>query len=648
MNKKVLFVTLISSLVLSSCSTENGYSEFERTEAYFLETLEGYVSPYQWWKTSVTLNVNVKTTEPVKIWVMSAETGGTLYDYREVTTGGIAKFSAPQGRGTTVYVVGICRRNQKTLAVKLTGRNEENVVLDFTGSSSSKAKPQSEGDWSAMGTRATVTSADEPDPVNKSLYGSSVRGDGFLYELLDKQMDDYATMMDLLSQEGRNAKKEMKLNVDYELESKGPFNITWIAGNCMSNTPHVLGYYYHSPGTYEDIQYVDICETEVYDVVDGYAKVQYQVNQTAVNMYPEDNLQTDKWYAANFDMDDRWEKGGGNLQSRKGDNAWNSMAVFGRYGKNLKKVRGLTFEVNVPVGMRLGFYNRAEEVSRPDQYDRLLSKKVKPYTDRDSFKGTSFSAEAMNTINPEGNFRSFIQPLNDMMWMGMENRIDGGDLDCNDVIFGVTAKMDIYLPSVVEPDFYPAGEYVDQMPWTIAYEDLAREADFDFNDAVIKVVPDFENELCCVTVEAAGSPARMYLHYDAPDGTDMVLGEMHQMLGGWVGSRINTNASVAGTPFVEVDCVPWPKDFTMANDAKRFWIEIQRGTCEDCTDMITLAETPGQIPQALLVAGEWKWPMEGVHIFSAYNSFPNWAKDVTKTGYWGWYSAPKAGTTVSY
>lgn len=647
MNKKVLFVTLISSLVLSSCSTENGYSEFERTEAYFLETLEGYVSPYQWWKTSVTLNVNVKTTEPVKIWVMSAETGGTLYDYREVTTSGIVQFSAPQGRGTTVYVVGICGRTQKTEAVKLTGRNEENVVLNFTGSGSSKAKPQAKGDWSAMGTRATATSADEPDPVSRTLYGSSVKGDAVLVELSDAQRNEYADIMNLLIREKSNAKTVMGFNVDYELESNGPFNITWIAGNCTSNTPHVLGYYYHTPGTYEDIQYVDICETEIYDVIDGKAKVQYQVNQTAIDEYPEDNLVLGKWYAANFDMEDRWGKNAYFL-SRRGDNAWNSMAIFERYGRNICGLRGITFEINVPAGMRLGFYDRAEEKPRPDQYDRLVQKNVRPYTDRDNFKGTSYSAEAMNTINPDGNFRSFIEKGNNMMWMGMENDITGGDLDCNDVIFGVSAMMEIFMPSIVEPDFFPEGEYVDQMPWTIAYEDLAREADFDFNDAVIKVVPDFENELCCVTVEAAGSPARMYLHYDAPDGTDMVLGEMHEMLGGWVGSRINTNASVAGTPFVEVDCVPWPKDFTMANDAKRFWIEIQRGTCEDCTDMITLAETPGQIPQALLVAGEWKWPMEGVHIFSAYNSFPNWAKDVTKTGYWGWYSSPKAGTAVSY
>lgn len=647
MNKIILFVALVSLLVMSSCSTENGYSEFERTEAYFLEALDGNVSPNQWWKTSVTLKVTVKTTEPAKIWVMSAETGGTLYDYREVTTSGIVKFSAPQGRGNTVYVVGVCGRTQNTQAVKLTGRNEETVVMNLTNSGSYKAKTQLERNGSVMGTHATDTSSDEPESVSSTLYGRSARGNGFLLELSEEQRLDYADIMSKAIRESSNAKTVMGFNVDYELESNGPFNITWIAGNCMSRTPHILGYYYHSPGTYEDIQYVDVCETEIYDVIDGKAKVQYQVNQTAIDKYPEDNLVLGKWYAANFDMKDRWGSSA-YLPSRDGDNAWNSMGVFARYGMNICRLRGITFEINVPAGMRLGFYDRAEAIPRPDQYDRLISKKVRPYTDRENFKGASYSAEAMNTINPEGNFRSFIEKHDKMIWMGMENDITGGDLDCNDVIFGVSAMMDIYIPSIVEPDFFPEGEYIDQMPWTIAYEDVGREADFDFNDAVIKLVPDFENELCCVTVEAAGSPARMYLHYDAPDGTDMILGEMHEMLGGKVGSKINTSASVAGIPFVEVDCVPWPKDFTMANDAKRFWIEIQRGTCEDCTDVITLAENPGQIPQAILVAGEWKWPMEGVHIFSAYNNFKYWAKDGSRIGVWNWYTKAEEGMVVTY
>ena len=253
----------------------------------------------------------------------------------------------------------------------------------------------------------------------------------------------------------------------------------------------------------------------------------------------------------------------------------------------------------------------------------------------------------MNVVNQNGNFRSFIDEHENVMWMGMENDITGGDLDCNDVIFGVTVKMAIYKPGVVEPDLQPIPESDEVMPWTIAFEDVARNADFDFNDAVIKLMPDPKKELCTVTVMAAGSKARMYLHYDGPDG-DQNLGEIHELLGGKSTEFINTPMSIVSTPFVEVGSVKWPKGYNVATDAGRFYIEIQRGTCEECTDMITLADSPGKMPQALLVAGEWKWPKEGTHIFSTYHIFPSWAKDATKVNYWGWYGSPTSGNYVTY
>ena len=140
----------------------------------------------------------------------------------------------------------------------------------------------------------------------------------------------------------------------------------------------------------------------------------------------------------------------------------------------------------------------------------------------------------------------------------------------------------------------------------------------------------------------------MYLHYDGPDG-DVNMGEMHELLGNKNSQTyINTQRALAGTPFTLIDCVPWPKDYTMANDAKRFYIEIQRGTCTDCTDVIMLPTDPGQMPEALLVAGEWHWPMEGVHISDAYDDFSRWVQDETRTRFWEWYKLPELNTSVEY
>ena len=295
--------------------------------------------------------------------------------------------------------------------------------------------------------------------------------------------------------------------------------------------------------------------------------------------------------------------------------------------------------------MHIGFYLRSDEQPYPSQWQRLQQMGVKPYTNYQfNFMGTCFSAEALNI---DGMHRSFIIDDNEVIWMGMEDVLEGGDYDCNDVIFGVVTKLDInYMPDIVTPSFTTEGNY-NLFPWTLAFEDLYRDADFDFNDAVIKLVPDYEKEQCCVIVMAAGSTNRMYLHYDGPNG-DQNLGEIHELLGHHKHDIINTKSFIVSTPFVEIDCVPWPMTYTMNNDAQRFYIEVQRGTCTDCTDMITLAHEPGIMPEAVLVAGEWKWPIEGVHILKGYNRFRDWTKDVTRTRFWEWYNTPQNETYVSY
>lgn len=613
--------TMAASLMLAACSTDDGYTEYQRLEASFKNDLGGDVSSLQWWKTTVTLKVNVDAGSKTTLWAMSKEFGGMLYDMATVEGSGTVRLTVPQGKGNKVCLVAVCKNLYDSQTITLTGKAEEPVNVSLH----------------TPATRATS------NYTPTTLYGNSAQGNAEYYQFTPEQMDDWHSMMSVMSQESVNAKTGHGLNVDYELESNGPFYITWVAGGCLSTTPHVLGYYYHSPGTYEDIQYVDIGETEVYDYIDGLAKVQYQVDEATAATF---GVTANHWYDANFDMKDTWDSNP-TWGLRAGDDAYCSMAAYKRYGKGITTLRGITFKIDVPQGMRVGFYDRWEVSPRPDQYDRLMKYGVRPYTTRDNFMGISFSAERMNVVNENGNFRSFIDEHEHVMWMGVENDITGGDLDCNDVIFGVTVKMDIYKPGVVEPDLYPTAEYDDLMPWTIAYEDVARDADFDFNDAVIKIVPDPKNEQCRVTVMAAGCTSRMYLHYDGPDG-DQNLGEIHELLGGKHTDLINTPMAVASTPFVEAGCVKWPKGYDVATDAGRFYVEIQRGTCEGCTDLITLADSPGKIPEALLVAGEWKWPKEGTHIFSAYNIFPSWAKDATKVNYWSWYDWPVSGSCVEY
>jgi hypothetical protein len=212
----------------------------------------------------------------------------------------------------------------------------------------------------------------------------------------------------------------------------------------------------------------------------------------------------------------------------------------------------------------------------------------------------------------------------------------------------VAADVKIHNPDIIIPDLIVTDSYNSTLPWTLAFEDVYRDADFDFNDVVVKLTPNYEEEKCCVTLEAAGSTEQMYLCYNGPEGV-INFGEVHDLFNlSNTRSLVNTTQSQISVPFVELDCVPWLKDYTMERDASRFYILVKRGTCADCTDTLVLNSDPGLLPKAMLVADEWKWPMEGVSVISAYPSFRNWAGDQTRTSFWNWHKNATPERYVSY
>ena len=691
---KYLFSLLIIVLcLLSSCSKEEA-SELERTKSEFLNNLgaNGTISPQQWWRTSVTLRINVTTEGPVKLWLLSQQNNLTqLCDYKELSRSGSVTMTGPQGKGTILYLAYEYNNEKSIKEIELTGKQEEYVILD------------------------TSVAKKAPKKLNRdvpaSLSGRSKRGNAEYYEFTSEQMADYFDIMEI-SMSNADA-KVMGLNCNYELSSEGPFKITWVNGFEADQRSHILGYYYHSADSWDDIKYVDLSETHKWDYIDGLAKVQYQFSE---DVERDGHLfKANTWYDANFDCYDIYGSTRSNNPDRLGDDAYNSQDIFSYYEDIVSGIRGISFEIDVPEGMHIGFYLRSDEELEPDQYDQLVALGVKPNAFLPNlFKGTCFCAEELNIVgNGRGLHRSFVHQTTGghVIWMGMEDLVNGGDHDCNDLIFGVVSKLEIHMPKIVDPTptkkqdnpndpddpnnpdnpnnpddpnnpdnpnnpddpnnpnnpddpnnpnnpddpnnpnnpGQPDLSSLDDpnpLVWTIAYEDVGRDPDFDFNDAVIKLIPDFENERCCIQVMAAGSTQRMYLHFDGPEG-DQNMGEIHDLLGSSM-TYVNTKGALASTPFVTIDCVPWPKGYTMGNDAKRFYIEIQRGTCDDCTDVITLAMEPGQLPEALLVAGEWQWPMEGVSVYSAYNEFGEWAQDVTRTRFWEWYRNPEDDKYVEY
>ena len=604
-------------LLLPGCTPREAISEYERINQAFTDAIGGDVSPLQWWRTTVRVNVNLPAGVPARLWLTSRSNDGVIYDYKEYDGSGTVVMTAPQGNENPLYLSVYTERGLTIESVPLSGKPEETINVSID-------QGRSRGAESKAGTTHPA-----------SLCGSSITGNPRYYEFNPEEMADYRSIMEFAR--STTDAKLAGLNCDYELTSNGPFYITWVDGYEASQRSHILGYYYHTPGTYDDIVYQDICETHKWDYIDGLAKIQYQLDMDIT--IDGHQFLANEWYDANFDMNDGYGSTYSDNMDRIGDNAYNSQIVFNHYRDHISAFQGISFEISVPKGKRIGFYLRSVEEFFPEQWRRLRAQGIKPITDKESlFNGTCFSVEAWNV---NANHRSFIYQSETMTWIGMEDNVVGGDNDCNDVVFGLIGDLH------VEPPIDPIdGD--SSFPWTLAFEDIHRGTDYDFNDAVIQLLPDYQEETCHVRVLAAGEKERLFLHYDGPDG-DYNLGELHQLLMGDMDRKcINTLEAVASVPFAETQAVPWPSEFTMIKDAQRFYVEVKRGTCTDCSDAIMLASTPGKLPEAMLIAGEWRWPREGIPVYETYREFPYWAKDAARTRYWEWYKSPMAGTYVAY
>ena len=614
MKKVFCWALLAVTVALAACTDEQEISAIKRTETSFADLIGGEFSSMQWWRTAVQLKVTVKTQVPTSVAAYAiGEEEGILYDYKSVTQDSLFYMTVPQSANRTVVLLAKDGTHVVTGELYLTGSPQQAVEIDMskqvidTGSSELQA---SEGDF-----RAGV-----------SLYGTDILPN-MGYTKVERKGIEIVTQY---TKEGMDVDR-LGLNDNYELISQGPFEVTMYYGYTGQHSSRILGYYRHSPGTYQDLEMVDMVDTHVYDYIDGKAKLQYQLDGKSV------------WYDSNFDYRDGYAAPFTTVTDRLNDEAYNIQHVMDRYGNRLTKARGLTWRINVKPGDRIGFYLKMEGSQNSAQRERIVKKGIPAGRLPNPLYETNWSAK---TLNIDGKHRSIVIQDGGYTIMGMEDASSSGDFDCNDVLFGLHAEMESEMPIIISPEIDVLLPTTGPQLWTIAYEDLWREADFDFNDAVIQLKPDYENEVCSVTVMAAGSTAKMYLHYDGPDG-DQNLGEIHELFGRKTDSKVNTTSAYPPVPFVELGTVKWSKEYTMTEDAKRFYIMVQRGTCEDCSDLLTLPYEPGLLPQAILVAGSWNWPKEGIPISEAYRSFSPWAMDMTNTSFWDWYTAPQPNTYVS-
>ena len=212
---------------------------------------------------------------------------------------------------------------------------------------------------------------------------------------------------------------------------------------------------------------------------------------------------------------------------------------------------------------------------------------------------------------------------NGQTFLGFE---DLTDKDMNDILFMINGDF-TEEPEELNPDYVePTAK-----EWIFACEDLGGVGDFDFNDIVFKVAYASGETTATVTPLAAGGTLEANIMFGSQS-----LGEIHELLGGSVGTMINTGLGATGeASSVEVQV---GEDYSISNNFGGFSLQIVK---EDGTTTVDItAPGQGEAPQMICVGAPWAWPKETVSIVKAYPDFGEWGANYANDG---WTSNKVAG-----
>ena len=634
-----LWVIVVFALAFSACSEDTGLAGTENGEnsGWPLNS----VDPKQTWMTSETVQLDISIDDEADITaqtIMNEKV--TVLGQTHLKGSGVMFLDIPQGIGSSfglVYDDGVNAKQYRQ--INLVGNNAK--VIDVNFQSTSKTRSVAPAAQS-VSTRAAT---------NNSLYGSSYIEDCGYLNFGPWGWGDVKKAL----VESKNSKENMSTLIDYEIQGKGLMEggemqandtilLSFLYGYTGQTAARTLGYYYHSPGSYGDIVFKDIAEVLQLDYYNGKAKVQYQINDQPT------------WYDANFDYKDMpSDPNNANFEKRRGDDAYNTLNVHNYYGDRITAIRGLTFKLDIPKGKEFGFYLRTDVALSDEQKTKLTKLGV---TDSNLPKySANYSCASMNT--KDNNFRSAIAIYDNFTFMGIDDDLGGGDFDCNDVTFALSnTKGEKYIPEFTEgtknsnwnkdvienhPEYInpPSLEGTNLQSWTLAFENAGLDNDYDFNDVVLKVTPDTKNGKAEVKLLATGAQRKTEVYFKGK-----LLGEVHALFGVSTNTFVNTTSNTATKKAVTLTPIEWPNNTTMETQRMNFSLKVYNddGTSREFSmdDLLN-----GKSPQALCVAGDWKWPKERINVYVAYPLIGKWGVNFNNPEYYNWYLQPKADAVVT-
>lgn len=600
-------------MLFTSCGDHDLFNPNYKSEEYAAnwEQKIGAIDPNQDWSmaTKRTVTVSVSKTSEVKIYTKGLDKSYLLAANTVSGTMDI-KFDARKGLAE-VYVVATAGDNRDVRTVNITG---ETASADFTVSNKKAAKtragetalPERElvyalgynlvkGQKSGMnGDYVNQINLGYNETYNYSNWGSNIYASGKWSEKKDQTAPETGTEVSMASlADVQTGCSELYTQTDNDITKLYPFTqdykmvtakaqeitMTGIFRNTAGNT--ALLYYYTAPkATANELKaadkYVLIPNTENI-VGKEYKLIYYDPNNNYAPTYTfPANVEIHFALAINPSCMTKWV----DWNNNDGDIIINAMK-----------------------GDLMSF---SDEVLNTDIF-------------RDQKGWTSMASSAVYTYN-DVNIISFED------WGGQFTVTNGtpstsGDnsIDWNDIAFAINAEFQ--TPPLPVDKEQETGE-----SWILACEDLGSTDDYDFNDIVLEVQKDIENNQIKIKCLAAGGTLPATIYYN-----DQVIGEAHAMLGeSNTGKMINTT-TITNTPIVYTVNESIDQNWTLSENKDKFKIVVNS---DDNMAALINAPTKGDAPQMIIVPGDWKWPTERAHIEDAYSEFKLWNGNAAYTE---WY-----------
>ena len=651
------FLTAVA-LGMTSCSEDTAMKDVLSQK--WQQALNGQADGKQNWVTAIDMQLNIidNNGSTVSAYTIGDETP-VLLGQKEMKGNGVLRLDIPQGIGNSIGLVSDNKNGRQYQRIYLGKSNKQQEDVDFTkGTNSSTVLVESQAQARAASaqTRVVANVADTPKPNQNETHNAALDGHSVAPIHGYSSFGGWAweNLLTALP-ESRAAASYNPDGVSYEFTSDGYqglgvygdntiISLSYLYGYTGNTESRIIGYYTHSEGTYEDLELHDLGETILADYLASpgtsnyQAKVQYQLDGE------------NKWYDANFYYTDgegilsnengRKVSANGSPE-RNGDGIFNTYLVYNNYGERISAMRGLTYQVSIPKGLKYGFYLRCIGNSLTEQHKQALAAKGVDVNKLGN-DGINFSNQELNAANANNRdfYRSSYRKYDNFSFIGLDDSYTGGDLDCNDVTFG-------FLDADGKPGPHVYNEAEELQSWTIGYENQGMDADFDFNDVVIKVTPNPVTHKAKVQLLAAGGIYKTELYFGSQK-----LCEVHEAFGQQVGvegvySMVNTIGEKSNRSPIDLGEVDWPSDYTMSANGALFNTKVT------LTDGKQYTASPGtyigennDVPTAVCVAGDWEWPKEQTNIFEAYPLIGEWGKNVNSSDYWNWYTQPKSGNVV--